>query len=274
MLIKNLKESASFITSNTSLRPKLAITLGSGLSSFVDQLDIDVAIPYSDIPHFAPATVAGHPGQLVIGKIQDREIAVLQGRIHFYEGHSWNQVIYPTRVLKQIGVTTLTLTNAAGGFGDSMQPGDLMVITDHINLTGYNPLIGTNHEELGPRFPDMSEVYSKTLNEKLISILKQKNIRFDTGIYCGVLGPSYETPAEIQYLKAIGGKAVGMSTVPEAIAAKHANMTVVGMSCITNLASGISPVKLDHKDVKDVAKTVESQFNSVLIDFFQSPELA
>lgn len=266
-LIARLDESVAFIREKTSLRPKIGVTLGSGLASFVDAIDVDVALPYAKIPHFSPPTIEGHPGQLVIGHINDVPVAVLQGRIHFYEGHSMQQVAYLTQTLGRLGIEQLVLTNAAGGVDPNMRPGDFMLITDHINLTGTNPLIGPNVAELGPRFPDMSQVYDAASIERLEKIMKQLGLRYSKGVYCGVLGPSYETAAEIRYLRTIGGSAVGMSTVPEAIAAAHMGLKLSGISCITNLGTGITEQKITHDEVKEIAKKVESNFARVLKEF-------
>ena len=232
-------------------------------------MEVEHTVEYKDIPHFFPPSVEGHSGQIVFGKVGNKKVAALKGRVHFYEGHTPQEVVHPTRVLKFLGINTLVLTNASGGIADGMQAGDFMIIKDHLNLTGQNPLIGPNIAELGPRFPDMSEAYNKDLREKLNQIFKSKNLNVFEGVYCGVLGPSYETPAEIQMLKTLGGGAVGMSTVLEAIAAKHMGLKLAGLSCITNLAAGISDVALSHDDVKDVAQKVERNFSERLTEFIE-----
>lgn len=266
-IVKNLDEAINYINSKTSLRPKIGITLGSGLASFADLLDVDVALPFSEIPHFSPSKVEGHPGKLVIGHLHGTPLAVYQGRIHYYEGHSMQQVVFPTRVLGHWGVKTQIITNAAGGIDPNMQPGHLMIIKDQINLTGDNPLRGLNVDELGPRFPDMTDPFSPAHIEALDSIMNELKIAHSIGVYCGVQGPTYETAAEVRYLQIIGGQAVGMSTVPEVIAARHMDMDVVGISCITNLATGISDEKISHNDVTIVAKRVEKEFVEALIQF-------
>lgn len=266
-MIERLNESKKYIETKISKTPTLAITLGSGLSDFVNKLSNTITIPFNDIPNFSKTTVEGHPGQMVFGEIGDHYICVLQGRVHYYEGHDLPEVVFATRLINQLGIKTLILTNSSGGFLDGMKPGDFMIITDHINLTGQNPLIGPNIKDFGPRFPDMSEIYNKDLIEKLESTFKSKNLRYQKGIYCGVTGPSYETPAEIRFMKLIGGGAVGMSTVPEAIAANHMGMNICGLSCITNLASGISKNALTHEEVKDEAALAAKNFNEVLHDF-------
>lgn len=270
-MIDAIKKSAEYVQSVTNnFKPEIGITLGSGLGSFVDAMTVKHVVDYKDIPHFFPPSVEGHSGQIVLGTLGSKKIAALKGRVHFYEGHTPQEVAHPTRVLKFLGITTLILTNASGGIADGMQAGDFMIIKDHLNLTGQNPLIGPNLEDLGPRFPDMSETYDKNLRDGLLQVFKNKNLNVFEGVYCGVLGPSYETPAEIQMLKTLGGGAVGMSTVMEAIAAKHMGLKLAGLSCITNLAAGISKVALSHDDVKDVAKKVEKNFSDVLTDFIKS----
>ncbi|MCB0341094.1 MAG: purine-nucleoside phosphorylase [Pseudobdellovibrionaceae bacterium] len=263
-VIEQLTKSAEYIFEQVNFRPRVAVTLGSGLSAFAETIEVEAAIPYSQIPHLLPTTVEGHPGQMVLGHLNGVPVALLQGRIHLYEGHDVGQVVYPTRLLKQLGAEILVLTNAAGGLDPKMQPGDFMIIRDHINLTGTNPLLGPNIEAIGPRFPDMSTVYDKQLSEKLTTIMRNNGLRYFEGTYCGVLGPSYETPAEVSYLQKIGGQAVGMSTVAEAIAARHAGLRICGLSCITNLASGISQQQITHDEVKEVARRVENDFNTIL----------
>ncbi|MEN0059039.1 MAG: purine-nucleoside phosphorylase [Bdellovibrio sp.] len=264
MVLNKLQETVSYIRTQTTAKPKVGIVLGSGLGAFVRDLDVECTLPYKDIPHFSPPTVEGHSGNLIFGKIEGQSVAVLQGRNHFYEGHSMESVVFPTRTLAMLGVETLILTNSAGGFGDSMQAGDFMIIEDHINLMGTNPLMGPNIKELGPRFPDMTEAYDKRLITVMESILQKQGTRFHKGVYCGVSGPTYETPAEVRYLKLIGGKAVGMSTVPETIAANHLGFRDAAMSSNTNLAAGVSSQKLSHDEVTETAKRVETQFISFL----------
>ncbi|MDB2426185.1 purine-nucleoside phosphorylase [bacterium] len=266
-MLNKINETVAFLNSQTDLRPKISITLGSGLASFVKEIDVKFQIPFGEIPNFSPSTVEGHPGNLVIGEIGGHDVAILQGRIHYYEGHPMEEVIFPTRVLSQFGVDTFVLTNAAGGMGDGMKPGDFMILTDHINLFGTNPLRGKNIDELGLRFPDMSEVYSGELNKKMEASFKKQGVTPHFGVYCAVSGPTYETPAEIRYLKTIGGSAVGMSTAPEAIAAVHMGKKVCAVSCVTNMAAGLSSQKLHHDEVKEVAAQVEKEFASALKDF-------
>ncbi len=268
-VIEKLQESITYIRSRTAVKPKVGIILGSGLGAFVKDLEIETTIPFKDIPNFMPPTVDGHSGNLIFGRVGQTQIAVLQGRNHFYEGHSMETVVFPTRTLALLGIEILILTNSAGGFGDTMQAGDFMIIEDHINLMGTNPLMGPNIKELGPRFPDMTEAYDKRLTASMELVLQKQGTRYHKGIYCGVSGPTYETPSEVRYLKMIGGKAVGMSTVPEAIAANHLGLRVAALSCITNLAAGISHRKLSHTEVTDTAKKVEQQFSSFLCEFIE-----
>ncbi|UOF00453.1 purine-nucleoside phosphorylase [Bdellovibrio reynosensis] len=267
MILEDLQETVSFIRTKTSAKPKIGVVLGSGLGAFVKDVEVEATIPYKEIPHFSPPTVEGHSGNLIFGKVGGQSIAILQGRNHFYEGHPMSSVVFPVRTLAMLGVETLILTNSAGGFGESMQAGDFMIIEDHINLMGTNPLMGPNIKELGPRFPDMTEAYDKRLISIMEQLLQKQGTRYHKGIYCGVSGPTYETPAEVRYLKLIGGKAVGMSTVPETIAANHLGLRVAALSCITNLAAGISNHKLSHTEVTETAKRVELEFSSFLREF-------
>ncbi len=270
MVLNNLQETVSYIRTQTSAKPKIGVVLGSGLGAFVKDVDVEITLPYKDIPHFAAPTVEGHSGNLIFGKLDAQSIVILQGRNHYYEGHSMESVVFPTRTLAMLGIETLVLTNSAGGFGESMQAGDFMIIEDHINLMGTNPLMGPNIKELGPRFPDMTEAYDKKLVANMEQVLQKQGTRYHKGIYCGVSGPTYETPAEVRYLKLIGGTAVGMSTVPESIAANHLGLRVAALSCITNMAAGITSQKLTHEDVTETAKRVEQQFSSFLREFIGS----
>lgn len=270
MVLNKIQESMTYIRLKTSTKPKIGIILGSGLGSFVNDIEIEITIPYKEIPHFSAPTVEGHSGNLIIGKVNSQSIVVLQGRNHFYEGHSMESIVHPTRTLAMLGVENLILTNSAGGCGENMVPGDFMIIEDHINLMGTNPLMGPNIKELGPRFPDMTEAYDKRLIHIMEQVLQKQGTRYHKGVYCGVSGPTYETPAEVRYLKCIGGKAVGMSTVPESIAANHLGLRVAALSCITNLAAGISQQKLSHNEVTETAKLVELQFCSFLKEFVLS----
>jgi purine-nucleoside phosphorylase len=262
MIFQKIQEAANFIKSKTSITPKVGIVLGSGLGVYVDQIENKTIIPYTDIPHFHATSVAGHDGRLVLGQVKGVDVAVYQGRFHVYEGHQLDDVVL--RVLSLLGAKYLLLTNAAGGINSAYVPGDLVCIKDHINLTGRNPLVGKNIDELGPRFPDMTETYNLELQELMVASAKELDFELPRGVYAAMLGPTYETPAEIGMLKIIGSDMVGMSTVPEAIAAHHAGLKVGGISCITNLAAGISPEKLDHDDVKEVAKLAMIKFSNLL----------
>lgn len=267
MSIQKLTETASFIKSKTKIKPRIGIILGSGLGHFVQHMDIDATFPFHDIPHFIPPTVEGHSGNLILGSVEGVQIAALQGRLHYYEGHSMEIVAYPTRTLAALGIEILIVTNSAGGYGDGMNAGDFMVIEDHINMMGTNPLMGPNIKELGPRFPDMTEAYDRELLAVAERIFRSQKTFFHKGIYVGVTGPTYETPSEIKMFKMLGGKAVGMSTVPEVIAANHMGLRVAAISCITNLAAGITKNKLTHEEVTETAKRVEKKFCSFLKEY-------
>ena len=267
MIDAKLKETKAFLTKNRDFQPpRLGFVLGSGLSGFAKKIKTTAEIPFQDIPHFARSTVSGHPGKLILGTLEGLPVAVLQGRLHAYEGLTMEQVIYPVRTLATLGVKTLIVTNAAGGLKKTMRAGDFMVIRDHINLTGENPLRGENWPG-GPRFVDMTEPYDPVLSRILEESLKKAKVRAHKGVYIGVMGPSYETAAEIKYYASIGGGSVGMSTVSEVIAARHAGLKVAGLSCITNLGTGLSKTKLNHEEVKEVAALVEEKFARALMTF-------
>src|SRR3954471_13689961 len=244
--------------------PRAAIVLGSGLGDFANSLDDAVVMPYGSLPNWPASNVIGHEGKLVVGKVRGRTIAALAGRSHLYEGHGPQTVTFAVRVLGLLGVKTLLLTNAAGGVNTGFAQGALMIIDDHINLTGHNPLVGANDDRFGPRFPDITEVYSSRLRGMADRAGKAMSLMLPHGIYVALLGPSYETPAEIRYLRTIGADAVGMSTVSEAIAARHMGMEVLGISCITNMAAGVLPQPLDHNEVMAAARRVRSQFIALL----------
>lgn len=263
---QRLAETRNFLFAKTKLRPRLGFVLGSGLSGFAKNVQVDVEIPFGEIPHFAVSSVEGHPGRLLFGTIDQVPVAVLLGRLHAYEGLTFQQVVFPVRVLAQLGVNTLVVTNAAGGLKASMKAGDFMVIRDQLNMTGDNPLRGPNLE-IGPRFVDMTEPYDSKLSQILVKALKQEKVRAHQGVYVGVLGPTYETAAEVKFYAKMGGGSVGMSTVAEVIAARHAGLKVVGLSCITNLGTGLSQKRLTHEDVKDVAGQVEIKFARTLLNF-------
>ena len=263
-VLERLNKAADYIKTKTDASPKIGIVLGSGLGVYVERIQDPTVIPYEDIPGFPQTSVEGHDGKLIIGKTEGVDVAVFQGRFHFYEGHALEDVVMPVRVLSMLGVEKLILTNASGGINESYAPGDLVCITDHINMTGNNPLIGPNYAELGPRFPDMTRAYDPELREMIHNAAKNIGIDLKNGIYAGVLGPTYETPAEIKMLKTIGGDLVGMSTVPEAIAAHHAGLRVTGIACVTNMAAGIGGEKLTHEDVKLVAQKAMQKFSDLV----------
>ena len=242
----------------------VAVILGSGLGHFADTLNNPTIINYKNIPHFKLSTVAGHAGNLVIGEFAKKNIFCMQGRIHFYEGHSINEVIYPIRTLKHLGVKKIILTNAAGAINQNFKVGDFILINDHINLTGQNPLIGPNLDFLGPRFPDMSESYDQQLIEIGLKALTKIKRRALTGVYAGLTGPCYETPAEIRMLRTLGADMVGMSTVNEVIAARHMGISCLAISCMTNMAAGILKQKLSHDEVKEIADQNKNDFISLL----------
>src|SRR4029077_7089880 len=258
------KQAADHIRGRAPKVPDLAIILGSGLGDFAGTLGDAVSMPYGDLPHWPASKVIGHEGRLVIGTVRGRTIAALSGRCHVYEGHDLGAVTFGVRVLSLLGVGSVILTNAAGGVNTNFSQGALMVIDDHINLTGHNPLVGPNDDRFGPRFPDMTQVYSSRLRHIADEAGKQLNITLQHGVYVALLGPSYETPAEIRYLRTIVADAVGMSTVPEAIAARHMGMDVLGISCITNMAAGVLPQPLDHNEVMATAHRVRGQFSALL----------
>jgi purine-nucleoside phosphorylase len=244
--------------------PDVAIVLGSGLGDFADGLSDTMTTPYGEIPHWPASAVIGHAGKLVVGGLAGKKVAALSGRAHFYEGHDLRTVTFATRVLGRIGVKRLILTNAAGGINIAFKPGTLMVIDDHINLLGSSPLIGPNDERFGQRFPDMTEVYSRRLRDIADAAARAKGLALAHGVYVALHGPSYETPAEIRFLRTIGADAVGMSTVPEALVARHMNMEVLGISCITNPAAGVLPQPLHHDEVMEVARRVKGEFSALL----------
>jgi purine-nucleoside phosphorylase len=258
-----LEEASAFVLGRTSLRPAIGVVLGSGLGAFADALEDAVVVPFGEIPHFPASTVVGHGGALVVGRSRGVPVAVMKGRVHFYEGYSLDQVVFPVRVLGRLGVETLVLTNAAGAINPAFAPGDLMVIEDHVNLLG-NPLVGPNQEALGPRFPDMSEAYDRGLRDVAEAACRSASLRCHRGVYVALTGPSYETPAEIRAFRALGADAVGMSTVPEVIAARHMGMRVVGLSCLTNMAAGVTDRKLDHREVLETGERVKGALLEVL----------
>jgi purine-nucleoside phosphorylase len=259
-----VEEAAAAVRARCSRLPETAIVLGSGLGDFADTLLDAIATPYGDLPYWPASKVVGHAGRLVIGRVGGRQVAALSGRAHFYEGHELSTVVFATRVMGRLGAKQIILTNAAGGINTLFSQGALMIIDDHINLLGSNPLVGPNDERFGPRFPDMSEVYSRRLRGIADAAAKAKGVPVSHGVYVAVHGPSYETPAEIRFFRTIGADAVGMSTVPEAIAARHMGMEVLGISCITNMAAGVLPQPLVHDEVMETARRVRGSFIALL----------
>ena len=249
-------EAKQFIEGCTGARPAIGLVLGSGLGAFADELTDRTDIPYAEIPGWPHSTAVGHAGKLIIGKLGELDVAVMAGRAHLYEGHSMRQVTYGVRVLHAIGTRSMVFTNAAGGINLELERGGLVLISDHINLQGGNPLVGPNDDSLGPRFPDMSEAYSKAYRSIAKQVAIELCVHLPEGVYAAMLGPSYETPAEIRYLRAIGADVVGMSTVPEVIVANHLGMKVLGISCVTNMAAGILPQKIHHEEVLETGAMV------------------
>lgn len=244
--------------------PTVALVLGSGLGAYADTLENATRIPYTECPGFPVSTVSGHAGQLVIGEVDGLTVVAMQGRTHLYEGYGPQAVVFPLRSLYALGARTLIITNAAGGLNASYSPGQLVAITDHLNMTGQNPLEGHNVDELGPRFPDMTDAYDPALRLLANEVAAEQGISLRWGVYAGLLGPNYETPAEIHMLRTVGADLVGMSTVCEVIAARHAGMRVLGVSCVTNMAAGTDGAVLDHDDVKEVASRVRTDFQGLI----------
>lgn len=255
-----MNSTVAFLKGKIDIQPEIGLILGSGLGVLADEIENPTKIPYNEIPGFPVSTVEGHAGQLVIGTLQGKKVIAMQGRFHFYEGYSLDKVTLPVRVMKQLGVKSLIVTNAAGGINESFTPGDLMIITDHINNAGINPLIGPNDSTQGVRFPDMSTAYNKKYIELAKSVASKLNIDIKEGVYVGNTGPSYETPAEIRMLRTIGGDAVGMSTVPEVVVARHETIEVLGISCISNMAAGILDQPLSHNEVIETTEKVKVNF--------------
>lgn len=264
IMINNIQESADYIQSKMTLKPTIAVILGSGLGDLADEIQNSVKIPYTQIPHFPISTVVGHAGQLVIGELEGKTILAMQGRFHYYEGYPMTDVTYAIRVMKQIGIEKLIVTNAAGAVDPSFVPGDLMLISDHINLSGSNPLIGRNMDSFGVRFPDMSNAYSLELRDLARKVAKGAGIDLKEGVYTFMSGPTYETPAEVRMIRLVGGDAVGMSTAPEVIVAVHSGIEVVGISCLTNMAAGILDQPLNHEEVVETSQRVKSKFTTLI----------
>ncbi|MGJ9456877.1 purine-nucleoside phosphorylase [Oceanobacillus sp. CF4.6] len=255
-----ISEASNYVKEQLKETPSIGLILGSGLGVLGDEIENPVIIPYSDIPHFPESTVSGHKGQLVIGTLEGQHVIAMQGRFHYYEGYSMEQVTFPIRMMKDLGIESIIVTNAAGGINESFNPGDLMLITDHINNMGDNPLIGKNDEELGLRFSDMSQSYDREFIQHAEECADKIGISVQKGIYVGNTGPSYETPAEVRMLRLLGGDAVGMSTVPEVIVSRHAGIRVLGISCISNMAAGILDQPLTHHEVIETTERVRENF--------------
>lgn len=255
-----VQAAASFLDNRVSPVPRVAVVLGSGLGDFADALASSLVIAYREIPNWPASAVVGHAGKLVVGESRGRRVLALAGRAHYYEGHDMRTATFAVRVLGRLGVKTLILTNAAGGVNTGFRSGALMVIDDHINLFGTNPLVGPNEDRFGPRFPDMTEVYDRRLRKLADEVAAGLGTTLAHGVYAGLHGPSYETPAEIRFLRTIGADAVGMSTIPEAIVARHMGLDVLGLSCITNMAAGVLPQPLSHDEVMETARRVRGEF--------------
>src|ERR1700676_628450 len=258
------ESAAQFVLAQTPLRPTLGLVLGSGLGGFADELSEATRIPYANIPFFPRSTAVGHAGQMVIGRVGDIAVAAMQGRVHLYEGYPAKEVTFPIRVFGRVGIRALILTNAAGGINLEYKQGALVVLTDHINLQGHNPLVGPNDDGFGVRCPDMTQAYSKPYREITLQAARRLGKTVYRGVYAGLLGPSYETPAEIRYLRTIGADLVGMSTIPEVIVARHMGLRVLAISCVTNMAAGISDEVLNHEDVLRTADRVKGDFVGLL----------
>lgn len=255
--VKTIREKTDFI-------PEVGLILGSGLGDYAERIDNRIVIPYKDLPDFPVSTVAGHAGQFVLGEIAGRKVIAMQGRVHYYEGYTQRQITMPVRIMKGLGVNKMIITNAAGGVNKAFKPGTLMMIRDHINYSGSNPLIGENPDEFGPRFPDMTNVYTSEYRQKLKELALEEEIKLEEGIYMMFSGPSYETPAEVRMAGILGADAVGMSTVPEAIVCSQMGISVLGISCITNCAAGILDQPLNHAEVVETANRVKAQFVKVI----------
>ncbi|MDU1176379.1 MAG: purine-nucleoside phosphorylase [Peptoniphilus harei] len=264
-----MNKSIDYIKGKIKNQPEIGIVLGSGLGDFADSIEDKIEIPYTEIPGFPVSTVKGHDGKLIFGKINSKEVCVMKGRIHYYEGYDIKEVVYPIEVLAGLGIKTLILTNAAGGVNTDFEPADLMIINDHINLMGKNPLIGPNDENLGPRFPDMTDLYNKDLIEVAEKSAKKLGTDIKEGVYMYFTGPSYETAAEVRMARILGADAVGMSTVPEAIIARHRGLKILGISTITNMSTGILDTPLDHTEVVEVGQEVAGKFKELLKEIIE-----
>ena len=264
-MLQTINDAVTAIRKKSQLSPQVGIVLGSGLGNVVDAIDVETTIGYDDIPGAKGSTVLGHSGKMILGRAGKLPVIVLSGRMHYYEGHDIGSVVHLARVAGRLGIKTLIVTNAAGGVNTSFKPGDLMLISDHINMMGTNPLLGPNIDELGPRFPDLSEAYPEWLRNLAKEVAKGIGLELKQGVYLALSGPTYETPAEIRMLRTLGADAVGMSTVPEAIAMAHMSIPVLGISCITNMAAGILKQKLLHQEVMDTTARVQKEFTALVL---------
>lgn len=271
-MLNKLSEAVAFLTERSQVVPSVGVVLGSGLGGVVESIDVDEAIPFANIPHAPVSSVTGHSGRLILGRVNGIPVAVMQGRVHYYEGYSMEEVLFLPRVLARLGARRMIVTNAAGSVNTDFTPGDLMLITDHVNLFGVNPLRGANIDELGVRFPDLSDAYSHRLRDIVHRIAKEQKTELKEGVYFGLCGPTYETPAEIRMYRALGADAVGMSTVPEVIAFNHMGVEVVGISCITNMAAGVLKQKLTHAEVMETTARVQQTFTKLILGII--PEVA
>ena len=268
-MIEAIGEALQYIRSKSSIQPEVGVILGSGLGNVVDAVEIDAAIPYGEIPGARASTVMGHQGRLILGRANGLPVAVMQGRVHFYEGYEMDEVMFLSRVLGRLGIKKLIVTNAAGGINTQYVPGDLMLISDHINFMGVNPLRGPNVDDLGLRFPDMSDAYSESLRGIAKEVGAALKLDLKEGVYLGLSGPTYETPAEIRAFRVLGADAVGMSTVPEVIAASHMQIPALGISCITNRAAGVLKQKLHHQEVMDTTARVQTRFTALVLGILE-----
>lgn len=262
--VNMIQESAEWIKKKINKQPIIGLILGSGLGDLADEIDHPVHLSYEDIPHFPSSTVAGHKGQLVVGTLEGQPVMAMQGRFHFYEGYSMQEITFPVRVMKELGCESLIVTNACGGMNENFQPGDLMIIDDHINFTGGNPLIGENLEQYGSRFPDMSKTYTPALREHAFEAAEHLGQTLQRGVYAAVSGPTYMSGAELIMLRRLGGDVVGMSTVPESMVARHMSMNILGISCITDMAIGESIEGITHQEVMEVAAKAKPRFKALV----------
>ena len=268
-MYEKIKQTSAFIQSKTDFIPEIGIVLGSGLGNLGNQIEVEIAIPYSEIPNFPVSTVKGHQGKLIMGWLSGKKVVAMQGRFHFYEGYGMKEVTFPIRIMQDMGISLLVLSNAAGGMNPDFKVGDIMLINDHINLFPDNPLMGPNDDRLGDRFPDLSEVYDKAIIEKALKICNANNIRVHQGVYVGTSGPTFETPAEYKYFRTIGGDTVGMSTVPEAIVARHAGIPCFAASIVTDMGVEGIVEKVSHEEVLEAAQAAEPILTKIIMELFK-----